>query len=115
MGGSSSYIGGGGGSTSDGFNCGNIFEFLVIIQGNEETVWKECKVGQDVHIEFNKANLPRLEVKRSLDDLVIGLVPATYAILINCIERGWKYEGTINRITGNEYDPKIQVKVNGVK
>lgn len=114
MGGSSGYTTGGG-STSDGIDCGRECEFLVIIEGNEETIWKECKVGQEVYLEFIRANLPRLEVKRLPDKATLGLVPASYTMLISCIESGWEYKGKIGKIMGNEYDPKIYVKVKGVK
>lgn len=114
MGGSSSYDGGGGGPTGD-LKCGGIFEFLLITNDNQEVIWQECKPGQEVYIELVEDELPRLEAKRLSEGLVLGLVPPSKIMLMSCIEEGWKYQGRIEKILGNEYDPKIYIRVRGIE
>lgn len=105
----------GGGRTPDRDNCGGIFYFEIIIEYNQESIWQECEVGQEVFLELAKDILPRLEVKRLSDRLSLGLVPASKIMLISCIEDGWEYRGRIEKITGSDYYPKIYVKVKGTK
>lgn len=114
MGGTSSYDGGGGIPIID-LECGGIFEFLLITNDNQETIWQKCKVGQEVYIKLVQDELPRLEAKRLSDELLLGLVPPSKIMLISCIKDGWEYRGRIEKILGKEYDPKIYIKVRGIK
>ncbi|KTE91835.1 hypothetical protein [Desulfitobacterium hafniense] len=112
--GGSNYDGGGGSPTIN-LGCGGIFEFLLITNDNQETIWQECKAGQEVYLELVEDELPRLEARRLSDDLILGLVPPSKIMLISCIKDGWEYQGRIEKISGSEYDPKIYIKVRGIR
>lgn len=121
MGGSYSGTGGSysGGSDSGIYSlnsCGGIHVFNVIVTGNEkqiEGIWNKCKEGDLIQIIFYEDDLPKLEVKRTIDNLLIGYVPPSLSQFINCIKSGWKYTGEIIHISGDKYRPDIKVKVEG--
>ncbi|TAH60806.1 MAG: hypothetical protein EWM50_06380 [Gottschalkiaceae bacterium] len=111
MGGPSTYSGTGGGAPVN--NCGNIFEFWVLFQDEIRLIFSDFKVGQEVKLKLIKDKLPKLEVVRVSDGLLIGLVPPSLSMLIKCIQNGWQYYGNILKIEGNEIDPKIYVRLKG--
>lgn len=116
MGGSGSTFGSVG-ITVEKDRCGEDFYFhVVIITNTEQSVWNHCKENDDVYIKINQMPsefLPRLEVRRMLDDFVIGLVPATSTGIINCIKAGWNYPGTIQKKSGTQFAPEIFIHVKG--
>lgn len=117
-----------GGSYSSGYNggqiptsqsnyCGGIYNFTVVVSGNKdqiEEIWNKSNEGDNIKIVLVEGDLPRLEVKRESDDFFIGYVPPTLIKLINCIKNGWKYDGRITHISGNKYQPEIDVEIEGV-
>lgn len=111
MGGSSNYtIYGSGGLRN---KCGDIFEFLVLFSDETGEQFTKIKVGLEIKLNLVKDKLPKLEVVALNDGMLIGLVPPSYSMLINCIENGWNYNGKIIRIDGDEIDPKIRVRIKG--
>jgi len=72
-------------------------------------------VHDEVYINLNKnTSLPILEVLKIVDNKLVGVLPPSYGWVINCIENGWKYQGTITNKEGSQYDPRITVKFNGM-
>lgn len=114
MGGSSLNPGDGDGIiTSKG--CGGIFEFRVLVNVEESLFFFDFEIGQEVEIILSMGKLPKLEVIRSKDNLLIGIVPPSYSGLVKCLANGWEYIGEIVKIKGTELEPKIYVRVKGEK
>lgn len=110
---SGSYGGTGGGT---GNSCGGTLIIQLIINQNQNSIWSITAVNDDVYINLNKkTTLPVLEVLRTQDNTLIGIVPPSFGWVINCIDSGWQYQGTIIKKEGSEYDPRITVQLNGVK
>lgn len=94
--------------------CGGIYKFRVILVGDEEQIWDKSNEGDYIKIVLVNEDLPRLEVRKTSDDFLIGYVPPKLTKLIKCIDNGWKYEGKIVNISGNKYNPEIYVEIEGV-
>lgn len=95
--------------------CNDAFEFWVVFQGESKEFFSNFRVGQEIKLKLVKGILPRLEVVTIRDDLLLGLVPPIYSMIINCMDNGWEYYGSIIKIEGNKYDPKIYVRIEGDK
>jgi hypothetical protein len=116
--GSSGYSGGNYGGTggSSGNSCGGTLIIQLIINQNQNSIWSNATVNDDVYINLNKKTaLPVLEVLKIKDNTVIGIAPPSFGWVINCISSGWQYQGTIIKKEGSDYDPRITVQLSGVK
>jgi len=116
--GSSGYSSGGYGGTGGGVgnSCGGTLIIQLIINQNQKGIWSITAVNDDVYINLNKSTtLPILEVLRTQDNTLIGVAPPSFGWVINCIDSGWQYQGTIIKKEGSEYDPRITVQLNGVR
>ncbi len=71
--------------------------------------------GDGIKLRLVRARLPRLEIITLEEELLVGLVPTRYSMLIDCIDNGWRYYGNILKIEGSKYDPKIFVSIKGEK
>lgn len=111
MGGSRSYSSGGRRGIFDG--CGGTLEFTLLYASDVDIDYNIIKSDDEVKIRLVKGNLPRLEVVTIKDEMLVGLVPPTYSMLIKCIEKGWKYYGRIVHVEGEAFDPRIYIKVSG--
>jgi hypothetical protein len=110
--------GGGGGIFIDiinGDQCGKELQFQVLIlPGTEQLVWNNCNENDGIFIDVNsKEELPKIEVKKIIDNFLIGLVPPSCVSIIKCIKAGWKYQGKIIKKSGSQYAPEITVLVKG--
>lgn len=105
--------GGGGGPTKP--RCDGPFTFYVIIINNHQQIWNTVNIRDKVYISTSgKSPLPRLEVKREIDDFLIGLVSTEYTgLLLRCIENHWNYDGEVTEKDGNVNNPQIQVTIEG--
>lgn len=110
---SGSYGGAGGGASN---KCGDTLIIQLIINQHQSSIWSNTAVNDDVYLNLNKGGtLPILEVLRVNDNTPIGVAPPSFGWVINCIDNGWQYQGTIIKKEGSEYDPRITVQLNGVK
>ncbi|WP_379142586.1 hypothetical protein [Paenibacillus sp. sgz500992] len=111
-------MGGGDFSSLPSNSCDSTPSFLVIVNENQDVISFSCEVEQEVHLEYSKAEgsyFPTILVKRTSDDLLIGLVPPSHVWIIKCLEEGWEYRGKIRRVIDPGPDPKISVIFRGVK
>ncbi|TCW33244.1 hypothetical protein EDC21_12327 [Thermohydrogenium kirishiense] len=116
MGGSFHYNGGGHSAIDLNSYCKSKFKFQIILDGNMQMVWNKIKIDDEVAIEVEFIDdLPKLWVLRIKDKLRLGLVPAEYSRLFDCIDNGWHYAGKIIDIAGDELQPLIYVIVWGQK
>lgn len=116
--GSSGYSGGsyGGSGGGSGNKCGDTLIIQLIVNQNQRSIWSNTVESDDVYISINKGStLPIIEVLKVKDDTLVGVAPPSHGWVINCIENGWQYQGTIIKKVGTEYDPRITVQLNGVK
>ena len=112
MGGSGNGYGGGGGAGPTE-SCGRTVTFLIVINNDEETIWASTMVGQLVNIAAIQGSIPKLEIRLTNNDFLLGLVPGNYSWLLGCIQKGWRYDGKITQKSGNELNPQLTVEVTG--
>jgi hypothetical protein len=116
--GSGGYSGGnyGGSGGGSGNKCGDTIITQLIVNQNQSNVWSNTSVQDDVYIHLNKnSSLPIIEVLKLVDNSLVGVVPPGYGWAISCIENDWQYQGTIIKKEGSQYDPRITVKLDGMK
>jgi len=113
MGGSSSIYTGGGGSGVQNA-CEGTKKFIIINTSDTMRIISTIIVNQEVHIVVDlSGTLPTLKVERIKDGETMGLVPANFSVLLNCINSGWKYEGKVVSINGSPSNPEILIEVIG--
>ncbi|MCM1567399.1 MAG: hypothetical protein NC238_15945 [Dehalobacter sp.] len=117
MGGSGGGYGGSSGGWSSGSEpCSGPFYFSVLITGNAQSIYSSCAVSQGVYINVIKGAVPVLQVLRISDDFYIGVVPPSQSgVIISCINNGWRYSGRINKVSGTQNNPDIQIVLMGEK
>lgn len=96
--------------------CGSTLIIQLIINSNQSSIWSKVSVDDDVYLNLNKnSRLPIIEILKLRDNMLVGVVPPSYGWVLNCIQNGWKYQGNIIKKEGSKHDPRISVKLDGVK
>ncbi|MCK4642539.1 hypothetical protein KAU32_02760 [bacterium] len=95
--------------------CARTQIFDVVIENNEQEVWEKCHIDDEVLIVLSEeGGVSQLSVLKKEDSFKIGLVPPSKGVILECIKKGWQYEGKITSIQGSANNPTIQVEVKGI-
>ncbi|RFU69997.1 hypothetical protein [Bacillus sp. V59.32b] len=116
--GGSGYSGANNGGSGGGLvnNCGDTLILQLIVNQNQSSIWLNTSLHDAVYINLNKNSvLPIIEVLKQVDNTLVGVAPPSYGWVIDCIENGWQYQGIIIKKEGSQYNPRITVKLEGLK
>lgn len=106
------YSGGGSARTGDENKCTNIDEFIVEDISACEYVIQTGKLpAEGSKIYINKPQgYPRIAVVDFDSGMIIGHVPVNYSYIIECINKGYNYNGEI-KLSIPDPVPYISVKI----